>query len=306
VRYFNVMRPALLAAAFLAAACGGAGTSAHTSFADLRSRPLPHLSSGGCHSDGVLENIRQFRFDVSFMNYGDGGGTVSVAGPALHVNRTATLTWASHGYGGPVLIRVRRLDQNGTGTVALQGRMATTPGGPAVGKAVVGGRVVLMSQEADVPVGAGDRSWTAFVGVAATGCWALQVDGDSFTELFVFQPTPAAPSPIAVPQPFAVPSPPALTPRWLPAGMGRAPGTAGASYVDSLNSLNLVVDNGVGNPPPTGTTTSRSFRKDPHAVYHFEGSSRLLMWTEPNGTPYEMRARGLSDDDFWHVADSLG
>jgi hypothetical protein len=300
------MRLPLLLAAFLLAACGGAGSSGHASFADLRSRPLPHLTSGGCHSDGVLENIRQFRFDVSFMNYGDGGGTVSVGGPALYVNRTATLTWASHGYGGPVLIRIRRLDQNGTGTVALQGRMATTPGGPVVGKVVVGGRVVLMSQEADVPVGAGDRSWTAFVGVPSTGCWAVQVDGDSFTELFVFQPRPPAQSPIVVPQPFAVPTPPALTPRWLPAGMQRAPGTVGVSYVDSTNSRSLVIDNGVPNPPPSGTTTSRSFRKDPQAVYHFEGSSRLLSWTEPNGTPYEMRASGLSDDEFWHVAGSLG
>ncbi len=307
MRYIQGMRWSVVAALLLAA-CGTAPAPAHASLADLRARPLAHLTSGGCHSDGFLENLRQFRFNTSFMNYGDAGGAVSLTGPGLAVGGTATITLASHGYGGPVLVRVRRLDQPGDGGLSVLPKSAGPPvpkrsGGPALSMPLALGR------EAALPAGPENRTWQALVRVPVAGCWAFQVEGDTLSELIVFTPQRPAvsPRPIVAPsQPFVPPSPPSLTPRWLPAGMHQAPAPFGASYVDATNSRSLVLDNLVPSPPRTGTSVIRAFRNDRGAVYHFEGDSRLLTWKEADGTAFEMRASGLGDADFWHIAGSLG
>lgn len=168
-----------MAAAALAApgACGGTAGGPPPSFADLRARPLPRLSSGGCHTDGVVDNLRQFRFDATYLNFdAQGSAPVVVSGPRPGLSRVAPLEWRTHGYAGPILIRLRRLDQPGTGAVWARPGPAPTSGNLT---------------EEDVPPGAADRSWSDWAGVPAAGCWGFQVDTAATTELIVFEPLPA-------------------------------------------------------------------------------------------------------------------
>lgn len=78
----------------------------------------------------------------------------------------------------------------------------------------------------------------------------------------------------------------------------------------------------VANPPPPGSHGSQSspnFRGDRRSLYQVDDttqvtSSRFLMWNEPGtwsepnglpGVPYYLRSEGLTDAEFWSIANSL-
>jgi hypothetical protein len=78
----------------------------------------------------------------------------------------------------------------------------------------------------------------------------------------------------------------------------------------------------VPNPPPPGPNGSQSaprFHRDVHSIYQVNDktqptSDRWLMWNEPGtwtmpnglpGVPYFLSTRGLTDAEFWAVANSL-
>jgi hypothetical protein len=78
----------------------------------------------------------------------------------------------------------------------------------------------------------------------------------------------------------------------------------------------------VPNPPPPGPNGLQAhptFHRDIHALYQVDDKTqpmgyRWLMWnepgtwTEPNGlpgVPYFLTTKGLTDADFWAIANSL-
>jgi hypothetical protein len=80
----------------------------------------------------------------------------------------ASVTWSAvPGYSGPVLIRGRQLD-----------------GAHAVGF----GEGHVPYDELQLPAG-GPRQWASFTRVRASGCYAYQVDGASFSSVIVFKAT---------------------------------------------------------------------------------------------------------------------
>jgi hypothetical protein len=120
---------------------------------------------------------------------------------------------------------------------------------------------------------------------------------------------------------------PALVPSVVPAGMN-ARVSAEADFFDiqytsargdRLVTLSIVV----ANPPPPGTHGTQSmprFHGDRRALYQVDDgrlptSHRLLMWTEPGiwsadalaepGVPYLLSATGLTEGEFWQIANSL-
>jgi hypothetical protein len=78
----------------------------------------------------------------------------------------------------------------------------------------------------------------------------------------------------------------------------------------------------VANPPPPGSHGSQAnpnFRGDRRSLYQVDDttqatSSRFLIWNEPGawsepnglpGVPYYLRSEGLTDAEFWSIANSL-
>lgn len=89
---------------------------------------------------------------------------------------------------------------------------------------------------------------------------------------------------------------------------------------DATQAIELAIV--VPNPPPpgpNGSQTQPKFHGDAHSLYQVNDktvatSDRWLMWnepgtwTEPNGlpgVPYLLYTRGLTDAEFWEVANSL-
>ena len=114
---------------------------------------------------------------------------------------------------------------------------------------------------------------------------------------------------------------PVLVPAWLPAGMEAMvdAGTDSFSVIYRSDQRDKRIDFGiiVANPPPPGPNAGggpRSFRRTTaqYQVYDANGplSSRWLMWGEggslkSGGVPYFLSAEGLTDAEFWQVANSL-
>lgn len=92
------------------------------------------------------------------------------------------------------------------------------------------------------------------------------------------------------------------------------------SNPDQTRSITFAIQ--VPNPPPPGPNGSQAyprFHGDVHSMYQVDDqtlatSRRWLMWnepgtwTEPNGlpgVPYFLRATGMTDTDFWAVANAI-
>lgn len=68
---------------------------------------------------------------------------------------------------------------------------------------------------------------------------------------------------------------------------------------------------------PSAGAEERAFRHDKRAVYRVDGANRELVWQEPGrwtshvpGTrgdivPYDLRTRGIAEDEFWRIAGSI-
>lgn len=99
--------------------------------------------------------------------YPDLGDRVIAAGTLAKV-----LWFARPSYQGPILIRGRQID--GSGVVTF-GTGSDT--------------LRLASAGTDTSSSAGWRSWPSYTFVAMPGCYAYQVDGDTFSETIVFRAT---------------------------------------------------------------------------------------------------------------------
>jgi hypothetical protein len=89
--------------------------------------------------------------------------------------RAGRVEWiAAASYRGPVLIRGRRID--GVGAVGFgEGRVPNDEL-----------QLLQSGQQVPKPPGGG-RAWMSFTRVRATGCYAYQVDGTSFSRVIVFR-----------------------------------------------------------------------------------------------------------------------
>jgi hypothetical protein len=157
-------------------------------------------------------------------------------------------------------------------------------------------------------------------------------------------PATPSPSPVATPQ-VASPSPmtaagaasliratvtganPLLLPAAIPSGWSAvvtnlSPAFFDVTYTgpDGGKSVDFAIV--VPNPPPPGPHGSQSaprFHGDTHSLYQVDDttvatSPRFLMWNEPGtwaepngvpGVPYLISTTGLTDAEFWAIANSL-
>ncbi len=83
---------------------------------------------------------------------------------------------AAQSYGGPILIRGRRL--GGAGAVGF-----------GEGHVPYDELELLSSGTGAPPVTGGGRSWLTYTRVQSAGCYAYQVDGTSFSSVIVFAAT---------------------------------------------------------------------------------------------------------------------
>ena len=200
-RLWRVGAAALALLALLLAACGGAGTSggggsapASGDYTALEQRPFhaPALdASGGCPvstqrqvtpdtggTGGALTVVGDGPAYVTgkalvvigvALAGGGGGGSHGGKTPPPHTSSAVRQVWLISPYDGPILVRARRID--GEGTVRF-----------GVGQNGVGG-------VSELRLAGGGGHWisssTDFVADSA-GCYAFQVDGNGFSYPVVF------------------------------------------------------------------------------------------------------------------------
>jgi hypothetical protein len=187
---------ALAVLALLLSACGGAGSSggggssASGDYTALEQRPFhaPALdASGGCpvstqrqvtpDTGGTLPAVGNGPAYVTGKALvvigvalgGGGGGSHGGKTPPPHTTSSVRQVWLIAPYNGPILVRARRID--GDGTVRF-----------GVGQNGVGGT-------SELRLAGGGTHWisssTDFVADSA-GCYAFQVDGNGFSYPVVF------------------------------------------------------------------------------------------------------------------------
>jgi hypothetical protein len=120
---------------------------------------------------------------------------------------------------------------------------------------------------------------------------------------------------------------PLLLPTAIPANWSAVVSNLSSSFFtvaytspDGAKEVDLAIE--VPNPPPPGPNSSQSnpsFHGDPHSLYQVGDttqptSPRFLIWNEPGtwsepnglpGVPYMLSTRGLTDAEFWAIANSL-
>lgn len=200
-RPWRIGAAALALLALLLAACGGAGpssggggSSASGDYSALEQRPFhaPALdASGGCPvstqrqvtpntggTGGALPAVGDGPAYVTgqalvvigvALAGGGGGGSHGGKTPPPHTSSVVRQVWLIAPYNGPILVRARRID--GDGTVRF-----------GVGQNGVGG-------VSELRLAGGGNHWisssTDFVADSA-GCYAFQVDGNGFSYPVVF------------------------------------------------------------------------------------------------------------------------
>jgi hypothetical protein len=331
-------RWAVAAAAALVAATGlvfwaahGAASRVGTAPAgvgDLERRPLAAipLIPPACLVDG-------HRAKVVLLS----GGVQFVSGSRVPMDRMMTVEFAYQdpdtisvtagaGVSGPVVVRGRRLDGSGTMWLAL------APASPTKSELAL--------------VAGPQRHWDVTIQGSVAGCYSIQFDGAGFSEQAVVSLFPVVGPRIVLPpgswpalrkvQPGQVRATvgaagTGVGPVLLPSAAGanwEAEVTTGAAgfvvrYTDPTGTRSVVVEVPSADPPPGArqAQVQPAFRGDARSVYLVANSSdphdsRFLLWHEPGtydrvdpaypGVPYELSATGLTDAEFWQIADSLG
>lgn len=229
---------------------------------------------------------------------------------------------AGSGVSGPVLVRGHRVDAPGGAT------FAPTPGasGPR-------------QHALELDAGTRQQRWDVGFVTDTPGCYAIRFDGARFTEAAVFQVVrPYSPPPDTRPTPRSVSASeaadtvrarvtsvqPALLPTAVVGPDWQAQVTAASdSFTVSYTDRLVTVATSRANPAlPTDRTTQMhpSFHGDRRSLYQVNDSSdlrspRLLMWREPGtsthpdpsypGVDYFIGSTGLTDAEFWQLANSL-
>jgi hypothetical protein len=198
----HAVRAASLAGAALAMlACGAVAAVPRPvpSLGGLHDRPLktPSVTAGqACPASptvSVAANPSTMTGKTAVPGYAFGSGPAYLSGQtswyADPAGQVAMVVVDTTTYTGPILVRTRRLD--GTGTAGLKN--VDEQGIVALAGALGTGTVTTDGVEVAVPAPATPGLWSAWFGrltVDRPGCYALQVDGTSFTSVIVFAVLP--------------------------------------------------------------------------------------------------------------------
>lgn len=283
--------------------------------AALEGRPLASVPTSGptCQVDARRANVVAANAMVTLVS----GSGVPLAGlvtvQTVYKPEVASTVGVTAGpdVSGPVLVRGHRLD--GPGTLAL----ALAPATPA-------------RRELTLGAGPAARRWDLRLQASAPGCYAIQFDGARFSEQAVLPLWPHSPTSLQQtmdPAQARVAVRAAVTgarPILLPDAIGADWRTdVGATadgftvrYTDPSGSGRTVtVATAVANPPQSATRSGPGFHGDSRSLYVVNGATRILLWHQPGvydhadpsypGVPYELTATGLSDAEFWQIANSL-
>ena len=304
----------------------------HPAASQLRQRPLVAvpLVDSSCQVDQGRASVRTNSATVTLVSPSlvppDGLMTVDV----INKPRTSTVVGVVAGYqvSGLILVRGHRLDGPGTMSFAL-GPSTTSP----------------HQSELDLNIDPQTRRWDVSVQADTQGCYAIQFDNARFTEEAVLmlyssapvslplpteRPTPQTMTPaqadaavraaVTAAQPVLLPG--ALVNGWQVQVSGTSDWFS-ASYTDSTGTREFDVRMTQANPPPPtdkGTQSHPAFHGDRRSLYQVNDStdprsSRFLMWREPGtsshqdptypGVDYFAFARGLTEPEFWQLANSL-
>ncbi|HSR26419.1 MAG TPA: hypothetical protein VLW53_22890 [Candidatus Eisenbacteria bacterium] len=283
------------------------------SVAELQRRPLAAVPLVGpsCQVDARRAKVRQTAGGVTYVSASgvpmDELMTVQIASkPAA---KSTIGVAAGPRVSGPVLVRGHRLD--GPGTI----RLGPAPAAPS--QTELAFDVTPRTRHKDVTIDAG-----------AGGCYAIQFDGTDFSEqaVVLLYSSPGALEPGGATMNAARVGPavraatrvrPVLLPtavvgsEWR-AAVETAPDGFSVEYDDPTVQRSVFVSVG-GGPLPFGATVEQApprFRGDPGSRYQASDSdplgARILTWQESSsGVRYTLSARGLSDAEFWQVANSL-
>jgi hypothetical protein len=247
--------------------------------------------------------------------------TIQVESPKLPSTGTLTVIQGT-AVSGPVLVRAHRVDRSGAMRLAGSGEVDLDAGrGP---------------KRSDVRYAADTPGCYAiqFDGARFTEAAVLQVVAPYSAPPLSPGPTPAVMTPTDAATTVRA-SVTSISPVLLPtAGVGsnwRAQVTTGlmgrdyfsVTYTDPSGSRAVTVAAAQANLPlPTarGTQSHPAFHGDQRSLYQVSDSSdprsaRILMWREPGTSPhpdpsypgvdYFVAATGLTDDEFWQLANSL-
>ena len=190
-----------LGCAALLLACGsaaGRAPVAATSPADLHDRPLqlPQVQQGApCPaSPQVTVPAQPAGVTKGVPNYAFGSGPAYLSGQIswyAGAPGQAALILVNPDYSGPVLVRARRVDGSGSATLTNIDIAAANRATGMLAPGTVGADGV----EVQVPPPSVPGLWRQWLGRLTadnSGCYALQVDGTSFSTVIVFvvQPGP--------------------------------------------------------------------------------------------------------------------
>lgn len=156
----------------------------------LQARPLhlARLTTGPCQPTPGQAADQFSPFGTGFTP-GDGPVYPILGEQTVGAGETRKVLWiASPRYQGPILVRGRQLD--GDGTVRF-GDSAAADAALELGSSSAADGSGNASGGASGSAGGGDgwRSWPKYTFVTAPGCYAYQVDGAGFTETIVFRAT---------------------------------------------------------------------------------------------------------------------
>jgi hypothetical protein len=144
--------------------------------AQLEAHPLHLPTFGGALSCPTTHGQPANAFSPFGTGFTPGTGPVypDLGDRVIAAGAPAKVLWfARPNYHGPILIRGRQID--GSGMV----KFGTPPDTQAA--------LLLTSAGAEASGTAGWRNWPSYTFVAEPGCYAYQVDGDTFSETIVFR-----------------------------------------------------------------------------------------------------------------------
>jgi hypothetical protein len=213
---------------------------------------------------------------------------------------------------GPILVRLRALDGTANGQLGTLGPDGTMKGYGTEFRAPEAGPGAI-------------RSWKLPIKIDEPGCYALQIDAAAFSELVAFQvlPAPSAPS-ITTPagavdqvkqvrglRPVLLPS--AIAKDWT-AEVTIWPESFSVGYRDPAGTKSITISTDLS-PAPYPNQSSPRFRNSVRTDYEWHADDprgpRYLVWVEPgvqgtaNTVTYFLTATGLTDAEFWAIANSL-
>lgn len=285
--------------------------------AELQRRPLANvpLVDASCRVDARRARIVQADAGVTHVSASAASPAALMTVQTVYKPELLSTIGVTAGpdVSGPVLVRGRRLD--GPGTLAL----ALAPAAPA-------------RRELTLEAGPAARRWDVRLQASAPGCYAIQFDGARLSEQAVLEVWPHGPTSlqqtmdpaqarVAV-RAAVTAARPILLPAAVGAGWRAQVATTSDGFTvqyddpaDPARSVVVGIDL-LANPPPSATRTSPGFHGDQRSLYEVNGDTRILLWHQPGvydhadpsypGVPYELKTTGLSEAEFWQMANSLG